>query len=387
MDGDNLDSKLKDVYYNLKNGGAYQSAEKIYQTLKKTDPGDVPSLYKIRRWLEKIDDYNLQRPVKRKIKRVKIIVSEPFEQFDADLMDVSNIAKDNDNIRFLLVVIDIFTRYLWILPLKNKLGKTVAEAFEKIFREGKVPLKVSTDAGTEFKNKNVQKVFKKKNIYHHIYLNADSSKASMAERVNLTFRRMMFRYFTKKRTYRYVDVLQELVASYNATPHRSLNNTAPKDVNDANKHDLWAYMYIKKPKRNENQGENGNESKMSQRKRSKRFLFKVNDMVRLSHLKKPFQRAYQQQWTSEIFKIHKRFLLHGKIFYKVRDFLDGEIKGNFYSSELQRVQKDEDALWYVEKILKRRTRNGQREAYVKFQDWDNRFCQWIPESDIVDLQE
>ena len=351
MDDDNLDAKLRDVYYNTSNGGAYQSAEKIYQTLKKINRGNVPSLYKIRRWLEKIDDYNLQKPVKRKIKRVKLIVSEPFEQYDADLMDVSNIAKDNDNIRFLLVVIDIFTRFLWILPLKNKSGKTVAEAFERVFRHGKIPLKVSTDAGTEFKNKDIKNVFEKYNIYHHIYLNADSSKASIAERVNLTFRRMMFRYFTKNRTYRYVDVLQNLVASYNATPHRSLNNTAPKDVNETNKYDLWAYMYIK-PIHKEKRVRKKKESKKAQRKGSKQFAFKVNDMVRLSHLKKPFQRAYQQQWTSEIFKIHKRFLLHGKFFYKVKDFLDEEVKGNFYSSELQRVKKDEDALWYVGKILK-----------------------------------
>ena len=93
------------------------------------------------------------------------------------------------------------------------------------------------------------------------------------------------------------------------------------------------------------------ESKKAQRKVSKQFACKVNDMVRLSHLKKPFQRAYQQQWTFEIFKIHKRFLLHGKKLYKVNDFLDEEIKGHFYSSELQRVKKDENSVWYVEKIL------------------------------------
>ena len=82
MDDDNLDAKLKDVYYNTVNRGAYQCAEKIYQTLKEINRGNVPRLYKIRRWLTKIDDYNLQKPVKRKIKRVKIIVSEPFEQYN-----------------------------------------------------------------------------------------------------------------------------------------------------------------------------------------------------------------------------------------------------------------------------------------------------------------
>ncbi|VDI34616.1 Hypothetical predicted protein [Mytilus galloprovincialis] len=188
MENDDLDEKLRNVYYNTANGGAYLSAEKIYQTLKTSRDGNVPSVYKIRKWMEKIDDYNLQKPVKRRIKRVKIIVSEPYEQYDADLMDVSNIQKYNNKTRFLLVVIDIFTRFLWIYPLKNKFGKTVADAFEKIFKH-----------------------------------------------------------------------------------------------------------------------------------------------------------------------------------------------------ELQRVKKEADALWFVEKVLKWRRRNGQREGYVKFQDWDKRFCQWIPERDIVDF--
>ncbi|XP_071151810.1 uncharacterized protein [Mytilus edulis] len=384
MENDDLDEKLRNVYYNTANGGAYLSAEKIYQTLKTSRDGNVPSVYKIRKWMEKIDDYNLQKPVKRRIKRVKIIVSEPYEQYDADLMDVSNIQKYNNKTRFLLVVIDIFTRFLWIYPLKNKFGKTVADAFEKIFKHGKIPLKVSTDAGTEFKNKNLKRVFKKYDIYHHVYLNSDSSKASIAERVNLTFRRMMFRYFTKHRTYSYLNVIQNLVASYNATPHRSLNNTAPKDVNEKNKYDLWAYMYIKTPPKEKRIREKKETLKV-QRKRGKQFHFKINDMVRLSHLKKPFQRAYQQQWTSEIFKIYRRFLIHGKIFYKVQDFLDKEVVGNFNYTELQRVKKEADALWFVEKVLKWRRRNGQREGYVKFQDWDKRFCQWIPERDIVDF--
>ena len=68
--------------------------------------------------------------------------------------------------------------------------------------------------------------------------------ASIAERVNLTFKRMMLRCFTKNRTYRYIDVLPNVVASYNATPYRSLNNTVPRDVNEFNKYDLSAYMYI-----------------------------------------------------------------------------------------------------------------------------------------------
>jgi len=56
---------------------------------------------------------------------------------------------------------------------------------------------------------------------------------------------MLYRYFTKKRTYRYIDVLQKFASTYNATPHRSLNYIAPQDVIDDTQSELWAYMYLK----------------------------------------------------------------------------------------------------------------------------------------------
>ena len=66
-------------------------------------------------------------------------------------------------------------------------------------------------------------------------------KAKYAERVILTLKRLLFRYFTNKKTHRCIDKLQDFVNSYNSTPHSSLAYKAPKDVNDNNESDLWAY--------------------------------------------------------------------------------------------------------------------------------------------------
>ena len=102
-------------------------------------------------------------------------------------------------------------------------------------------------------------------------------------------------------------------------------------------------------------------------------------------MKHVFRRGYNQQFTGEVFKIAKRFHLQGIPMYKVRDFHEELIEGDFYEADLQKVDKDKDSLWLVEKIIKKRRRKGVTEIFVKFESWPDKFNQWIKESDIIDL--
>lgn len=117
-----------------------------------------------------------------------------------------------------------------------------------------------------------------------------------------------------------------------------------------------------------------------------KFRFKLNELVRLSHLKHIFRRGYNQQFTGEIFKIAKRFHLQGIPMYKVKDFNQELIEGDFYENDLQKVDKEEDSLWLVEEIIKKRKRKGLTEVLVKFESWSEKFNQWVKESDIIDLK-
>ncbi|XP_033759131.1 uncharacterized protein LOC117341390 [Pecten maximus] len=186
----------------------------------------------------------------------------------------------------------------------------------------------------------------------------------------------MYRYFTKFRTYKYIDKLQDFVNSYNATPHSSLNGLAPKDLDDDNKVDVFAHQYLKTPT---------NHTPKKRKKARPVFRFKIGSLVRVSHNKELFRRAYQQQWSSEIFKVNKRVFRQNIPQYQLIDFLNEPIKGNFYQSELQRVDKDEDALWFIEKKIKKRKRGGQVEWFVQFEGWPAKYNQWIPEKEIKDV--
>ena len=154
---------------------------------------------------------------------------------------------------------------------------------------------------------------KKKNIY--FFTTNNPPKANIVERCQRTIRNLLFRMMREKRSYRYIDDLSKIVSN-NATPHRSLNNLAPKNVNKSNEADVWAHMFLKK----------------SDCSKIAKPVFKLNisDMVRISFVKQPFRKSYQDQYTSEVYKVSGRILKHGIPMFHLKDLKGDPIKGLFY---------------------------------------------------------
>ena len=167
-------------------------------------------------WLSEQDAYTLHKPARRHFKRRRVIVGGLRQQWQADLVDLSNLKKDNDGMTFLLTVIDVFSKVAWCVPMKNKSAASLVAALTSTFSKG-WPKTLQTDQGLEFLNKSVQALLKKHGIHHFSTHNAET-KASIVERFNRTLKTRMWRYFTKHQTWRYIDVLQDLVQSYNNTP-------------------------------------------------------------------------------------------------------------------------------------------------------------------------
>ena len=85
--------------------------------------------------------------------------------WEADLAFVQDVAKENDGVNYLLVVIDVFSKYIWVRPMKNKTTHSLLEAFHSILSKDRKPEKLRTDKGTEFLNESFQKYLKNKNIH------------------------------------------------------------------------------------------------------------------------------------------------------------------------------------------------------------------------------
>lgn len=163
---------------------------------------------------------------------------------------------------------------------------------------------------------------------------------------------MMHRYFPHNRTYRYVDVLQNIVRNYNSRPQRYLNGLSPRDVNKTNEDILWKKLYVDVLK-----------PSLVQKKKykpHKQFKFKVGDYVRFSGIKHTFQRDYEQKWTEEVFIVSRRFLRQEIPVYKITDDDKDPIEGTFNEAEIQRVNKTRDDLFKIKK--KSETAQTQRKG-------------------------
>lgn len=276
--------------------------------------------------------------------------------WDGDLADMNNISKLNNGFKYLLVLIDIFSRYLIMVPLKDKTHQSVIKALTKIFQKDRKPKVLRTDKGSEFKNRWVKKFLHDKGI-STIYTQ-NETKANYAERVIRTMKNMMYRYFMKFQTYKYIDILQKLVETYNTRPHRSLDGMAPQDVTHRNADEVRLKMYLARQK--------GSQKPQKSKKVGKNhFAFKIGDTVRISQLKRPFQKDYDQKWTDEFFKIIKRYKRDGLPVYQLDDLAGEHLNGTFYQQELQKVVKSDNVSYRVEKIIKRRGRGQNKEVLIK----------------------
>ena len=94
--------------------------------------------------------------------------------WEADFAFVQDVAKENDGVNYLLVVIDVLSKYVWVRPTKNKTARSFLEAFDSILSEGRKPEKLRTDKGTEFVNESFQQYLKKKDIQFYTANNEPS---------------------------------------------------------------------------------------------------------------------------------------------------------------------------------------------------------------------
>ena len=307
--------------------------------------------------LERDLGYTLHKPRRRRFPTSPVLVFGIDEQWTADLIEVINIAKYNRGYRYLLTVVDVFSKHAWVQPVKNKTGQAVTTAFEKILKEGRKPINLQTDDGKEFYNKTFQALMKRKGIHH--FSTSGDTKASVVERFNRTLKQRLYRYFTVKNTLNFVPVLQDLVQGYNRSYHRSIKR-APNEVTEANSPEVWETLYGKK------------------KGKVKRPRFKVGDRVRLNEKFRTFKKGYLPGWTEEVFVVRR--VQKGKVpTYKVNEWDGTQIKGTFYEQDMQKVTVEDDDLFRIDKIVKRK---GDK-VLVRWKGWPDKYDTWLNKKDVL----
>ena len=156
---------LKRIYYDPSHPASYEGEKAVYNAVRRERKYKI-SHKQIREWLQNQDAYSLNKSVKSNFQRGRVIVSGIDDQWDADLASFACDADENDGYKYLPVVIDIFSRYAWIEPIKDKTAREIVRAFNKIIIQGRKPRRLRTDAAKDFTSKVFQEYLKSKDIAH-----------------------------------------------------------------------------------------------------------------------------------------------------------------------------------------------------------------------------
>ena len=251
----------------------------------------------------------LHKPIIRKFEKRRVYSTFKVNIRGVDLAYMQLLSKYNKGITFLLCVIDIFSKYAWVVPLKDKKGISIVKAFQNILKQSnskRKPNKIWVDKGSEFYNAYFKKWLRDNDIV--MYSTHNEGKSVVAERFIRTLKSKIYKYMTSISKNVYIDKLDDRVDEYNNTYHTTIK-MKPIDVKDN--------TYI-------------NTSKEIDNKDPK---FKVGDCVRISKYKNIFAKGYMLNWSEEVFVIKK---VKNTIpwTYAINDLNGEEIIGTFYKKEL-----------------------------------------------------
>ena len=302
----------------------------------------------------KILSEELHKAKRKNYPRRRIIVNNINEIFAADLVEMQKFAKLNKGYRYLLTCIDIFSKFAWVIPLKDKKGITIKNALEKIFNKRKSKF-LWTDNGKEFYNKQVQDLLNENNIKLYSTNNSEI-KSAVVERFNKTFKNMMYKKFTENNNTIFYNIIDELVKNYNNKYHSTIKMSpieGSKKINEKKIKNIYNFEKTKKLGK-----------------------FKIGDRVRLSLEKNIFEKSYETNWTEEIFEIYD--IKYSNVpYYYLKDLNNEKLQGTFYEQELQKTKQDD--LYTIEKILK----TNKDKIYVKWRGYDNSFNSWINKNTVT----
>ena len=260
------------------------------------------------------------------------------------------LSKYNKGIRFLLCVIDIFSKYAWVVLLKDKKGISIVKAFQIILKQSnRKPNKIWVDKGSEFYNAYFKKWLRDNDIV--MYSTHNEGQSFVAERFITSLKSKIYKYITSISKNVYINILDDIVDEYNNTYHTTIK-MKPIDVKDN--------IYI-------------NTSKEINNKDPK---FKVGDHARISKYKNIFAKGICLIGVKKYSLLKKLKTLFRGLFYVINDLNGEEIIETFYKKELQKTNQEE---FRIEKVIRLK---GDK-LYVKWKGYDNSFNSWIDKENLV----
>ena len=262
-----------------------------------------------------------------KFRRERIIPLYKDETWSADLIDKSSLSKYNNNYKFILTVIDIFTKYAWAIPLKYKSGLYITNGFKLVLGENpqrgsqpRKPEKLWVDRGSEFYNKTFKSLLKEYGTGKaasgiELYSTYSDLKAVFIERFNRTLLHIINKPMFINGDGNWVNILNDAVLTYNNNINSTINMTPVDASNNPDKVNYTFNFKNIKPK------------------------FKVGDYVRNADKRNIFSKGYTSNWNRELCKVNEVLKIQPPT-YKIEDINGEIIEGKYYEQELLKSEFD-----------------------------------------------
>ncbi|XP_064605783.1 uncharacterized protein LOC135470679 [Liolophura sinensis] len=341
-----IDTALHALYYNPESPAAYSGVQPLLKAARQQ--GLKVSRTHVSAWLAQQDTYTLHRPARRHYPRNRVVVGGIDSQWQADLVDMTAFAKENDNNRYLLTCIDVLSKYAWVMPLRTKTGARLIEAFQQIFKTGRRPLCLQTDEGKEFLNRPFQAFLKDKGVFFFHTFN--ETKASVVE----LFHRSQHSAIPGRLTGAGSRLQSSLPPKHTTSPYRR-HPQNQKEVRQVLYGPLTAKRSVHR--------------------------YRAGNLVRISKVKGKFEKSYLPNWSTEMFRIVRSHARQPAV-YTLEDLNGDQLLGTFYETELQPLTAAVDKFYQVEKILKRELRRGKLYYWVKWVGYPPSFKSWVPATDV-----
>ena len=336
----------------------------------------------IRQQLLHSDAFTRFRPFRRRKDAVPIYVYERREQVQADICYLSQqerVIADNDGYKYVLVLIDVFTKWTWVYPLRRVNAEAVRDAFETRFLQecGPHPKTLVTDRGKEFDNAQFAAVCTKYNILRR--LASPLHKCPVVERFNRTLQWLLYRQMEARGHQRWIDLLPEALTIYHHRRHRTIKMSPFQAEQNVNQPAVLAAHL----------------ERFAKAKRPAKPKYKVGQHVRiLLNRMTPMRRGYHPTYTVEVYRIHR---VHDNLSlprYEIVPLQEGakipmgRPTVTFFENELSPVSSTWAPPFKMERILNQGQDDvtGAPVYLIKWKGYNEPiFNSWIPHAQFIQL--
>lgn len=361
-----MNNALKEIYYNPVSASAFSSSERLLREAKRK--GIDVNKKDVDIFLSSQFPYTLYHRYVKRFKRNATVAMSYGDLAQADLVDVTRYAGKNKGIKYLLTLIDVFTRLSFVEPLKTKSGIEVCNALERIFRVYR-PNNLETDAGKEFLNRHVQSLLQSLFVNYFVSHN-EAIKCSIIERYQRTLMQKIEKLMCSKGNQEYIKDLNSVVEGINRSHHRTLG-MSPIEAANSDKQTIFRKLYGC-----------DNERELLKHQARKKFRFTLGDHVRVPLVRQAFRKGYMQTFSDELYKVVQQKKTGERPTYVLENY-DGErVRGSYYEPEMVLVSNSD---LYRVHILRTRMKKGKKEYLVRYVNFPDQ-KEWIPASRLESIK-